>query len=204
MRSLLLLCLLAAPAAQTGTFGAFTNSDAVGAPPLNGSAEFDAGAKQYKITGTGTDIWGRADQFQYLWREMSGNFAVSATIRFLTEGDPHRKASIMLRKTLDTDSPFLHFAIHGNGMPALQFRSAKADTTSTLDFPIDGPGTFSLKLVRQGSNVTVFAGKDGAALRELGTTVSQLGSPILVGLGVASHSQKALTTALFSNVSVEN
>ncbi len=204
MRTLLLLCLLAAPAAQTGTFGAFTNSDDVGAPPLTGSAEFDAGSRQYRITGTGTDIWSRADQFHYLWREMSGNFAVSATIRFLTEGDPHRKASIMLRKTLDTDSPFLHFAIHGNGMSALQFRSAKADTTNTLDFPFDGPGTFSLKLVRQGSNVTVFAGKDGAAVRELGTTVSQLGNPILVGLGVASHNQKALATALFSNVSIEN
>ena len=42
MRELLLSCLLAASAfAQAGTFGAFTNSDDVGAPPLKGSAEFD-------------------------------------------------------------------------------------------------------------------------------------------------------------------
>src|SRR3954449_297180 len=104
MRELLLACLLASAAfAQTGKFGAFTNSDDVGAPPLKGSAEFDAKTGQYKITGTGADIWGKADQFHYVWREMSGNFAVTATTKFLTEGNAHRKAAIMLRKTADTD-----------------------------------------------------------------------------------------------------
>jgi len=39
-------------------------------------------------------------------------------------------------------------------------------------------------------------------LRELGHTTNQLGSPVLVGLGVASHSTEALNTVLFSNVSV--
>src|SRR3982750_4693565 len=90
MRELLLTYLLAAAAfAQTGQFGAFTNSNDVGAPPLKGSAEFDASARQYKITGSGTDIWGKADQFHYVWRELSGDFAVTATAKFLTEGIAH-------------------------------------------------------------------------------------------------------------------
>jgi len=108
----------------------------------------------------------------------------------------------MLRKTLDADSAFLHLAIHGDGMPSVQFRSTKADTTNTLDFPIEGPGTFTLKLVREGATVTVFVAKGRASLRELGHTTNQLGSPVLVGLGVASHSTEALNTVLFSNVSV--
>jgi TolB protein len=204
MRGLLLACLLSASAlSQAGTLGAFTGSDDVGAPALKGSAEFDPATRQYKITGTGTDIWAKADQFHYVWREMSGNFAVSATAQFLTDGNAHRKASIMLRKSLDTDSPFVHLAIHGDGLPAVQFRSAKADNTNTLDFPVEGPGTFTLKLVRQGTTITVFMAKGGTALRELGHTINQLGSPVLVGLGVASHSQEALNTVLFSNVSVE-
>jgi TolB protein len=204
MRELLLLCLLAAPAfAQAGKFGAFTNSDDVGAPPLKGSAEFDASTGQYRITGTGTDIWAKADQFHYVWREMSGDFAVTATTKFLTEGIAHRKAVLMLRKSLDTDSPFVHLAIHGDGTPAVQFRNTKADNTNTVDFPIQGPGTWKLKLVRQGATITVWIAKDGAPLRELGHTANQLGSPILVGLGVSSHSQEATNTVLFSDVSVE-
>src|SRR5437764_14656062 len=134
MRELLIICLLAGSGlAQTEKLGAFTNSDDVGAPPLKGSAEFDGSAGQYKITGSGTDIWGKADQFHYLWREMSGNFAVTATAKFLTEGNAHRKAVIMLRKSPDTDSPFVHLAIHDDGMPAVQFRINTGDITNTVD-----------------------------------------------------------------------
>ena len=204
MRDLLLTCLLAASAfAQTGKFGAFTSSDDVGAPPLKGSAEYDASTGQYKITGTGTDIWAKADQFHYVWREISGNFAVTATAKFLTEGIGHRKAVIMLRKSLDTDSPFIHLAIHGDGMAAVQFRKVKADNTNTVDFPVEGPGIWTLKLVRQGNTITVWVAKNGGPLTELGHTASQLGSPVLVGLGVSSHSTEATNTVLFSNVSVE-
>ena len=151
-------------------FGVFTNSDDVGASPLKGSTEFDATGKTYKMTGSGTDIWAKADQFHYFWREMSGNFAVTATAKFLTEGIAHRKAVIMLRKSLDTDSPFVHLAIHGDGTPAIQFRNSKADNTNTVDFPVEGPGTWKLKLVRQGTTITVWIAKDGAPLRELGHT----------------------------------
>jgi TolB protein len=204
MRELLVTCLLAATAfAQTGKFGAFTNSDDVGAPPLKGSAEFDAGTGEYKITGTGADIWAKADQFHYVWRPMSGNFAVTATAKFVTEGNAHRKAVIMLRKSLDTDSPFVQLAIHGDGMPSVQFRNTRADNTNTVDFPIAGPGTWKLRLVRQGTTVTVWIAKDGAPMRELGHTANQLGSPVLVGLGVSSHTQEATNTVLFSDVSVE-
>jgi TolB protein len=204
MRELLLLGVLAAAAlVQTGTFGAFTHSADIGAPPLHGSAEFDAATGRYRVTGSGADIWGSADQFHYVWREMSGDFAVTATARFLTDGNAHRKAVIMLRKSLETDSPFVHLAIHGDGMPAVQFRNAKADTTNTVDFPVEGPGTWTLKLARQGTTITVWIAKDGAPLRELGHTLNQLGSPILVGLGVSSHTQEATNTVLFSDVSVE-
>jgi len=204
MRELLLVCMLAASAfAQSGTLGAFANSDDVGAPPMKGSAEFDASSGQYRITGSGTDIWGKADQFHYVWRRMSGDFTVTATAKFLTGGNDHRKASIMLRQSLDTDSPFIHLVIHGNGMPGVQFWSAKGGSVNTVDLPIEGPGTFTLKLVRRGATITVWVAKDNGPLNERGTTQNQLGSPVFVGLGVSSHTQTATNTVLFSDVSVE-
>lgn len=170
---------------------------------MKGAAEFNAASGQYKITGTGADIWGKADQFHYVWKSMSGDFAVSATAKFLTEGNAHRKAVIMLRGTTDADSPFVQLAIHGDGMPSVQFRNAKGDTTNTVDFPVEGPATWKLKLVRQGANITVWVGKEGEALSELGRTMSQLGSPVMVGLGVSSHTTEATNTVLFSDVTVE-
>jgi len=204
MRELVFVFLLTTSAlAQTGKLGVFANSDDVGAPPLKGSTEFDSMARTYKVTGSGTDIWARADQFHYLWREMSGNFAVTATAKFLTDGIGHRKAVIMLRQSLDADSPFVHLAIHGDGTPAIQFRNSKGDTTNTVNFLVEGPGTWRLKLVRQGTTITVWIAKNGEPLRELGHTIYQIANPLLVGLGVSSHTQQAVNTVLFSDLASE-
>ena len=204
MRQPILIALCATLVlAQSDRLGEFTASSDIGAPPLKGSATYDPATRQYNVTGTGSDIWGQADQFHFLWREMSGNFAVTATIQFLTEGIAHRKAVIMLRKTLDADSPFLQLAIHGDGSAAMQMRNTKGDNTNTVDFPVEGPGVWKLKLVRQGATVTFWIARDGSPLRELGHTINPIGSPILLGLGVSSHSREALSTVLFSGVTVE-
>ena len=88
-------------------------------------------------------------------------------------------------------------------MAAVQFRTNAGENTNTLDFPIGKPGVWKLKLTRQGGNVIVATAPEGEPLREHGHTVQSLGNPILVGLGVASHSQKALNTVLFSDVTLE-
>jgi hypothetical protein len=116
MRELSLICLLAASAfAQSGNLGAFTNSGDVGGPSKKGATEFNASNGRYRITGSGANIWAKQDQFQFVWREMSGNFTVTATMQFLGQGEDHRKAGIMLRQSLDTDSPYGDIVIHGNG-----------------------------------------------------------------------------------------
>jgi regulation of enolase protein 1 (concanavalin A-like superfamily) len=149
-------------------------------------------------------MWTNADQFQYVYREMSGNLSVTATVEFVGEGAmPHRKAGIVIRKTLDTDSPMIDVVIHGTGMPGIQWRNTKGDITNAMDFPFDGPGKFKLKLVRTGNTIAVYIAKDGAELKELGHTQVPLGSPVFVGLGVCSHKPDTLETAIFSDVSVE-
>lgn len=189
--------------AQSGKLGAFTNSGDVGGPAIQGATQFDASKGEYRITGSGSNMWAKEDQFQYVWREMPGNFAVTATMQFLGEGAAHRKAGIVLRQTLDNDSPYADIVIHGNGMPGIQWRNTKGDITNAVDFPFDGPGKFKLKLVRQGATIAVSIAKNGTELKELGHTQVQLGNPILVGLAVCSHDAKASETVIFSDVSVE-
>jgi hypothetical protein len=206
MRLPLATCALAASAfaqASPAALGLFTGSEDIGASPIHGSAEFDPASGEYKITGSGTDIWGKSDQFHFIWKEMSGDFSVSATAKFLTDGIAHRKAVIMLRKSVDDDSPYVDLALHGDGTPVVQFRNTKGDTTNTVDLVTEGPGVWKLKLARQGATITFWAAKDGAPLKELGHTLTGLGDPVLLGLGVSSHSQTAINTVLFSDVSIE-
>jgi len=204
MRTLSLLCLLSASAfAQSGNLGVFTNSGDVGGPVGKGSAEFNASNGQYRITGSGANMWAKQDQFQYLWREMPGNFTVTATMRFLGQGNEHRKAGIVVRQSLDTDATYADVVIHGNGMPGLQWRSKQGEDTNAFDLPFDGPGTFKIKLVRTGVRIYMFIGKDGAEAKEIAHTEVSFRNPVLVGLAVCSHQADASDTVIFSDVSVE-
>ena len=204
IRQLMLVCLLSASGlAQSSTLGIFTNSGDVGGPALKGSTEFSASDGQYKITGSGANIWAKQDQFQYVWREMTGNFAVTATVRFLGSGAEHRKAGIIVRQSLDADATYADVVMHGNGMPGLQWRSRQGEDTNTFDPPFDGPGTFKVKLVRNGVRVFMYTAKESAELKEIAHTEVSFRNPVLVGIGVCSHQADASTTAIFSNVSVE-
>src|SRR3954449_6400458 len=103
MRRMFWICLLSTLAfAQSGDLGVFSNSGDVGRPAIKGSVEFSNG--QYRISGSGANIWAKQDQFQYVWREMTGNFTVTATMHFVGDGAEHRKAGIMVRQSLDTDA----------------------------------------------------------------------------------------------------
>ncbi len=199
-----LLVLMAAPVfGQPGTLGVFTHSGDVGNPVKKGAAVFDASTGQYRVTGGGANMWAKEDQFQYVWKQMDGNFTITATVEFLGTGAEHRKAGIVLRQTLDTDSPYVDIVIHGNGMPGIQWRNTKGDITNALDVPFDGPARYKLKLQRTGSNITVWIAKAGAEWKELGHTQVALGNPILAGLAVCSHNADTTDTVVFSDVTLE-
>jgi hypothetical protein len=201
LRSLLVICLAAPVFAQSGNLGVFSNSGDVGAPAIKGSTEFSDG--QYRITGSGTNIWGKHDEFQYVWREMSGNFSVTATMRFLGQGVEHRKAGIMVRQSLDPDATYADVVIHGSGMPALQWRSKAGEATNTFDLPIEEAGTYKVKLVRTGVKIYMYIGKGDAEPTKIANTEVTFHDPVLVGLAVCAHQGDASTTVVFSNVSLE-
>jgi regulation of enolase protein 1 (concanavalin A-like superfamily) len=193
--------LSASAMAQNGNLGLFTNSGDVGGPAIKGSTAFSNG--QYRITGSGANIWDKQDQFEYVWRQMTGNFTVTATVRFLGQGAQHRKAGIMVRQSLDSDATYADVVIHGNGMPGLQWRSKQGEDTNAFDLPFDGPDTFKVKLVRIGVRIFMYIGKDGAEPKEIAHTEVSFRGAVLVGLAVCSHRADASDTVMFSDVSVE-
>ena len=134
---------------------------------------------------------------------MTGNFTVTATLRFLGEGAEHRKAGIMVRQSLDTDATYADVVVHGNGMPSLQWRPRKGEDTNTFDLPIDGPGTFKIKLVRTGVKIFMYVGRNGAEPKEIVHTEVTFQGPVLVGLAVCSHDAAVSETAVFSDVAIE-
>jgi len=189
--------------AQTAKLGIFTNSGDIGAPARAGSTQFDAATGRYRITGSGANIWGKQDQFQFAWTDMTGNFTVSATMRFTGKGAEHRKAGIMLRQSEDADSAYVDVVMHGSGMPAIQWRSRKGEETNTFDLPVREGETFRIKLVRVGPKMHFYLAREGAEPVRIANTEVSFTGPVLTGLVVCAHDANASDTVVFSDVAVE-
>jgi hypothetical protein len=91
--------------------------------------------------------------------------------------------------------------VHGDGVTALQWREKAGDVTRTVHFPVKDPTR--LKLVRRRNVVTLYAGKEGGELVEMGNTEMAPFSPMYAGLAVCAHDDASETTAVFSDVTVE-
>src|SRR4051812_45096461 len=133
-----------APAA--GAVGAFESTSDVGAVLHAGSAEFDAARGAYTLAGSGDNMWAAKDAFRFVYKRMSGDVDLSAGVAFLGAGtDPHRKAVLMVRQSLDEGSPYVDVALHGDGLTSLQFRDAKGAATHEVQSNIKGPGFLRLE-----------------------------------------------------------
>jgi TolB protein len=198
----ILLVFAGAAAAQTaGGLGIFEGATDVGAPSHKGSVVYDAARKEYRITGGGENMWAGRDDFFFVWRKAPGDVVLTANLKILSDGAPHRKAGLIIRQDLEPGSVYTDAVVHGSGLTALQWREKPGDITRTIHFPINGPTR--LRLERRRNVVTLYAGAEGGALVELGGTELAPFHPMYAGLGVCAHDDKAATTAVFSDVTVE-
>jgi hypothetical protein len=178
---------------KLGLFEAAIN---VGENPRAGFTQFDAAHNTYRITGGGANIWNKVDAFQYVWRRLSGDAALSADVEFLgTSAAGHRKAVLMFRQSLDPDAAYADIAVHGDGMIALQSRVSKAEITTHIVSPAKGR---HVRIERHGDQFTLYVGQETT-----GPVTVALRDPVYIGIGVSAHDATQLETAVFSNVSIE-
>jgi TolB protein len=200
--ALWILGLSLSGAAQTaGNLGIFEGASDVGTPSHKGSVAYDSARKEYRITGGGNNMWGGRDDFFFVWRKVSGDVVITANLKIVSDGAPHRKAGLIIRKDLEPGSVYADTIVHGSGLLGLQWREKPDEVTRTIHFPLEGPTR--LRLERRRNVVTLYAGKEGGALAEMGSTEVAPFSPMYAGLGVCAHDDKAETTAVFSDVTVE-
>src|SRR5690349_15981682 len=98
--------IISACAQSSGDLGIFEGAGDVGNPERKGSASFDAARGEYNVSGSGANMWEKKDQFQFLWKRVSGNVAIAAEIHFPQQSKAeHRKAVLILRQGLETGAP---------------------------------------------------------------------------------------------------
>jgi TolB protein len=192
------------PQEANSPLGVFESRGDVGTVVHPGSVEYDAAKRSYTIAGSGENMWFKADAFQFAWNKMSGDIELSADISFVgAGGNPHRKAVLMVRQSLDADSVYADIAQHGNGMTALQFRSEKGGLTTEVQSPHWGPQ--HLRIEKHGAYFTMWlAGESGGLQVTAASPRIELKEPFYVGIGVCSHGKDVVEKAVFSNVEISS
>ncbi len=193
----------AADAPRAAALGEFEHATDVGKIALAGASEFLPASGQYKIAGSGANIWAKEDAFQFLWKKLSGDLVFSMDATWPSPGkDAHRKVCAMVRAGLERDAAYVDVAVHGDGLIELQYRKEKGGDTFGVRTPIKAPAT--VKLERDGDVFTVSVAKNGGAFQPVGALSLALPDPVHVGLAVSAHNATVRETALVSNLVLKN
>ena len=190
---------------QTGdqNLGQFQGQGDYGVILHPGSGRYDAAKGSYTISGSGANLWFGIDDFHYVWKKVSGDVALSADIDFIGDkGNAHRKAVLMMRQSLDPHSIYVDVARHGDGLTSLQYRDVIGADTHEIETYGKGPHRVSIEKRGDYAYVSIqdANGKmvpSGAAIRV------DIQGDFYVGLGVCSHDENVIETAIFSNVKIE-
>jgi TolB protein len=201
---LLLLCFAVfADSGSSDQLGPlFQGRQDIGAVLHPGSMKFDPSAQSYAISASGENMWLSKDAYYFAWKKVSGDVSISANIAFLGEGkNPHRKAVLMIRQSLDAGSPYVDIARHGNGMTALQFRERTGDLTHEVEAAKWSPKR--LLLEKRGNYFYMSLAYDENAPQISGGSIRvPISGDFYIGIGVCSHEKDLVETAIFSNVKI--
>ena len=174
-------------------------------------AEADAAnvGNMWSINAGGHDIWGEADQFMYVYKEISGDFDVAVTVNSLDVNHVNdwSKAGIMARQTTDAGSINVYVACRGlDDLVTFQQRPATdAASSSERAAPAGAARPVTLRLTRTGDEFVPGWSLDGGATWEASVSadgvtpttpiVLDMGNSILLGIAVTSHTAGVMAGA---------
>jgi hypothetical protein len=180
----------------------FKKSGDVGDCKLPGSFTYDKKTGTYTLSGSGYDMWFEIDEFFMVWQEVSGDFKLSAKVKFEGEGThPLRKMGLIIRETLEPDARHANVAVHGNGLTALQYRSVIGG--ETLEFRSENTMPDHIVLERKGNRLIMKTGVGAHSDKEDASFELNLPATCYVGLFICSHEVDLLETAYFSDVKLQ-
>ena len=180
----------------------------VGAVSAAGAASYDAAIGQFTVSGSGADIWGRADEFHYASRRVyeEGAFGTDITVRVASVENVNAwtKEGLMLRQGRGAGAAHLSLFTTPSTVKgvALQGRPAAGGTSLHTSGPaitapvwlkfIVGGGTARAYYRKLATDPWTFIAEQPVAMA----------APYEAGLAVSSHVDGQLARATFDNLSI--
>ena len=175
----------------------WTGMDVAAAPPGGAKSHSNGGVTIY---GSGGDIWGNRDEFRFLYREISGDFAVGNRLSAISAPHPFAKAGWMLRESRAPDAAHVLVHAFADGRVMLAWRAERGGPTQERTLTISGLPV-GLGLERNDREVQVrYTDADGDWHRQAVPDEVHLPDNALLGLIVLSHDDSTLASATFDGL----
>ena len=186
-------------AAAAAAPSSWSNAD-IGAVNAAGSFTFDGST--FTVKGSGADVYGTADAFQFVYQTLTGDGSITARVVSQSNTDVWAKAGVMLRETLGAGSTNAFVPLTPANGVVFQGRRTTGGSSTTFNYGPIVAAPYWVRLVRSGNTFSSFISPDGTTWTALGQTTLSMASQIFVGLAVSSHHNGTLSTAVFDNVTV--
>lgn len=176
------------------------NSD-IGSVGITGSASATTNGSLFTILGSGANIWGTNDEFQYVYQPFSGDGEIICMVQSISpDVDDYVKAGVMFRETLDDDSKNALMYVTPESGNAFQYRT----TTSSSTSKVSDASTLDrwLKLERTGNVFEAYQSNDGVNWSFVSSQTITMADDIYIGLAVTSHDDTQIATSKFRDVSI--
>ncbi|HEY5909078.1 MAG TPA: lamin tail domain-containing protein, partial [Verrucomicrobiae bacterium] len=156
----------------------------------------------FDLAGSGRDIGGSADQFQFAYTMVTGDFDYRARVPSLSAADMLAKGGLMAREDLGAGSRFAGVFCSPTILGAF-FESRTAvggAAASSGSLPVNYPDTW-LRLQRVGNQFTGYGSYNGVMWQQLGTLSLAMSNTVSFGMAVCSRSTSQLAVAQFRELS---
>ncbi|MDB6053007.1 MAG: alpha-galactosidase, partial [Verrucomicrobiales bacterium] len=155
--------------------GSWSSQD-IGSVGLAGGASYSSGT--FTAKGSGADIWGTSDSFQFVYQPWSGDGEIVVHVASVQNTDPWAKGAVMFRETLAADSRHgVLFVTPGNGV-SLQGRTTTGGSSVGINTVAGIVPPRWLKLVRSGIYLNGYQSADGLNWFFVGTQTNSMNASI--------------------------
>jgi hypothetical protein len=156
----------------------------------------------YEVCGSGGDIWGTADAFQFARRAWTGDVEITARVVGLDPTDAWAKAGVMVRETLQPDARFAMTVVTPANGASFQYRTDPGQPAGLSDgIAVSAP--YWVRLRRTGNHFVGSASPDGQDWTEIGSMSISMAASVEIGLCVTAHNNSALACAEFDSLTIE-
>ena len=174
----------------------------IGSVAAAGSSSCSDGT--FTIKGSGANIIGSADAFQFAYTQATGDCTIVARIVSQSNSNANAKSGVMIREMTAAGSSFVMMFAEPTGSSTLlnHYRTTTNGGAASNGSTIQAlPYWISVR--RVGNTFGTYRSPDGITWTQVGASVtSTMASTVCVGLGVCSHSDGVLCTTVFDNVRV--